>query len=89
MSKALVYLWVTQSKRKALHAVKCLRRPTTLIGSLAVASLVGFCFHFRHQEFMGNLVGGRSLVGGAILMFCGSLFQGFLQRGLVFEPADV
>jgi len=89
MKNALAYLWVSLAKRKALHFFKSLRRPTTLIGFLAVASLVGFCIHFRHHELMGHLVEPRTLVGGALILFGGSLFQGFSQRGVLFEPADI
>jgi hypothetical protein len=89
MNRAMAYLWVTLAKRKALHFLNSLRRPTTLIGFLAVVCLVGFCFHFRRHEIMGHLVEPRSLTGGALIMLCGSLFRGFLQRGLVFDPADI
>src|SRR5436189_3429571 len=89
MKNPLVYLWVSLAKRKLLQWCRSLRRPTTLIGFLAVACLVGFCIHFRHHEVMGHLVERRALAGGALIMLCGSLFRGFLQRGLVFEPADI
>src|SRR3974390_1743344 len=89
MRNALTYLWVSLAKRKALHFFMSLRRPTTLIGFLAVVSLVGFCVHFRRHEVMGHLVQPRALAGSALIMFAGSLFRGFLQRGLLLEPADI
>jgi hypothetical protein len=89
MKNALAYLWVSLAKRKALHFFKSLRRPTTLIGFVAVVFLVGFCIHFRRHEVMAHLVEPRMLAGGALIMFAGSLFRGFLQRGLLFEPADI
>jgi hypothetical protein len=38
---------------------------------------------------MAHLVEPRMLAGGALIMVAGSLFRGFLQRGLLFEPADI
>ena len=89
MNRPLAYLWITLAKRRALHLLSSLRRPTTLVGFGAVVCLVGVCFHFRKEEFMGYLVDPRSLIGAALLMVGGALFRGFLQRGLVFEPADL
>jgi hypothetical protein len=89
MKNALAYLWISLAKRKALHFFKSLGRPTTLIGFVAVLFLVGFCIHFRRQEVMAHLVEPRSLAGGALIMFAGSLFRGFSQRGLLFESADI
>ena len=89
MKDALAYLWITLAKRRALHFVNSLRRPTTLVGFAAVVCLIGVCFHFRKHEFMGRLVEPRCLTGAAWLMIGGALFRGFLQRGLVFEPADI
>ena len=56
MKNALAYLWVSLAKRKALHFFKSLRRPTTLIGFVAVVSLVCFFIHFRRHEIMAHLV---------------------------------
>lgn len=89
MNRALLYLWFSLLRRRCLSFVRSLRRPTTLIGVLAVASLLGFLFYFRHEKFMGELVRNQSLVGGALIMLAGSTFKGFLQRGLLCEPADI
>ncbi|HTL59664.1 MAG TPA: putative ABC exporter domain-containing protein [Candidatus Limnocylindrales bacterium] len=89
MNRSLIYLWVTLLKRKSLHFCKSLRRPATAIGFLAVLALIGFLFYFRREEWVGHLLERRVLVGGAMIMLCGSLFKGFLQRGLVFEPPDL
>jgi hypothetical protein len=89
MNAALLYLCLTLLKRRSLHFCRSLRRPTTLIGFAAVLCLVGFLFHHRGQEVFGQLVRRESLIGGALVMLGGSLFKGFLQRGLVFEPPDI
>ena len=89
MNPALTYLWVTLLKRKSLHFCRSLRRPATAIGFLAVLALIGFFFYFRREEWVGHLVEPRILGGAAMIMLCGSLFKGFLQRGLVFEPPDI
>ena len=89
MSSALLYLCLTLLKRRLLHFCRGLRRPTTLIGFAAVLWLVGFLFRYRGHEVFGQLVRRESLIGGALVMLCGSLFKGFLQRGLVFEPPDI
>jgi hypothetical protein len=82
-------LWLVLLKRKALAFGRSLRRPTTFIGFLAVVSLLGFLFYFRNHEFVGNLVRRENLIGAALVMLCGSVFKGFLNRGLVFEPPDI
>jgi hypothetical protein len=89
MNPALLYLWWALLKRRTLRFIRSLRRPTTLIGFAAVSCLVGFLFHHREHEVFGQLVRKESLIGGALVMLCGSLFKGFLQRGLVFEPPDI
>src|SRR5262245_24604466 len=89
MNRALFYLWLSLLKRKAMQRIRSLRRPTTLIGFLAITALVGFTFYFRRHEVVAHLVERRVLIGGGLLMLCASLFRGFLQRGLAFEPADI
>ena len=89
MNPALGYLRWTLAKRRLLHFCKSLRRPTTLLGFLAVVCLFGFGFYYRHLEVMGRLVSTPGLAGGALIMFCASAFRGFLQRGLVFQAADI
>jgi len=89
VNRALLYLWFSLLRRKALKFAYSLRRPTSLVGFLAVVSLLGFLFYFRHHKLMGELVRRENLVGGALVMLCGSLFKGFLQRGLECEPADI
>jgi hypothetical protein len=89
MRLALTYLWFTLLKRKVLHLCRGLRRPTTLIGCAALLSFVGFLFYYRHHEVFAQLVRRETLIGGMLVMLCGSVFKGFLQRGLVFEPPDV
>jgi len=89
MNRALVYLWFTLLKRRAFYFCLGLRRPTTFIGFAAVAGLIGFLFYYRKHEIFGQLVRRETLTGCALLMLCGSLFKGFLQRGLVFEPPDL
>jgi len=89
MNRALGYLWLALLKRRALHFLRGLRRPTTLLGFAALAFFLSWMFCLRREEVFGQLVRPASLVGGAMLMLGGSLFKGFLQRGLVFEPADV
>lgn len=89
MNAALLYLCLTLLKRRALHFCRGLRRPTVLIGFAALVSVAGFLFHHRDDEIFGQLVRRESLIGCALIMLCGSLFKGFLQRGLVFEPPDL
>jgi hypothetical protein len=89
VNRALLYLWVAQLRGKLLKYVHSLRRPTSLVGFLAVASLLGFLFYFRRHKFMGELVRRENLIGAGVAMLWGSLFKGFLQRGLVCEPPDV
>jgi hypothetical protein len=89
MNQALFYLWLALLKRRTLRFVRSLRRPTTLIGAISVASLLGFLFYFREHKVMGEVVRSENLVGAGLIMLCGSLFKGFLQRGLVCELADI
>src|SRR6266404_1087993 len=89
MSRALIYLWFSLRKRGLFQFARSLRRSTSLIGFAAVLALLGFIFYFRHHEIFGRLVRREALIGGALVMICGSLFKGFLQRGLVFEPPDL
>jgi hypothetical protein len=89
MNGALTYLWLTLLKRRAFYLVRCLRRPATLIGFAALLFLIGILFHYRRAGGFAQLVRTESLIGGAILMLGGALFKGFLQRGLIFEPADI
>ena len=89
MNPALLYLWFALLKRRAIHFVRGLRRPTTLVGYLYVLGLLGVLFWFRHNEIFGRLVQRDNLITAAVLMFVGSFIKGFWQRGLVFEPADI
>jgi hypothetical protein len=89
MNRALIYLWLVLLKRKTFHFLRGLRHPTTLIGIGSLVFFVGFLFFHRQAEVFGQLVRREILIGGALLMLGGSLFKGFLQRGLVFEPPDV
>jgi hypothetical protein len=90
---ALLYLWLSLSRRRAWHFCHRLCRPATLVGFVIglawAAGLAVFLFHHRHDEIFGQLVRRENLVGGALVMLGGSLFKGFVQRGLIFEPADV
>ncbi len=86
---ALAYLWLRLLKRRLLQSARGLRRPTTLIGAVGVTSLVGCLFYYRHEEIFAQVVRPESLAGGALVMLCGSLFKGFLQRGLAFAPPDI
>jgi hypothetical protein len=89
MNQALTYLWFSLLKRKALRFVTSLRRPTTLIGFVALAFGLGFWFYYRRVDFFAHLVRSEVLIACALVMLGGSVFKGFLQRGLVFEPPDV
>src|SRR5436190_13393226 len=89
MNRALFFLWFTLLKRRLLQFSCGLRRPTNLIGFVAVIALLAFMFHYRRHEAFGYLVRRESLIGGALIMVCGSLFKGFLQRGLVFDLPDL
>ena len=89
MSHPLIYLWLTLLKRQTLYHLRGLKRPTTLIGFVALSSLLGFFLYFRAQHGITARMGRASLVGAGLVMLGGSLFKGFLQRGLVFDPADV
>jgi hypothetical protein len=89
MNTALNYLWLTLLRSKVRRFCRGLRRPATLIGFAALASLFGVLLHFRTEPFFAELVRPESLVGGMMIMLGGSVFQGFLHRGLVFEPPDL
>src|SRR6266536_2712153 len=89
MNWALSYLGLTLLKRKALRFCSDLRRPTRLMGFAAMLSLAGFLYHFRDYELFERLSRREAWIGCALVMLGGSLFKGFLRRGLVFEPADV
>src|SRR5690242_13141264 len=89
MSTALAFLYLALVKRRALHLCRSLRRPATFLGYAAVAALVAVLFYFRHEELFTQVVRRESLFGLALVMLGGSLFKGFLQRGLAFEPPDL
>ncbi len=89
MNRALFYLWFTQIKRRLLRFATGLRRPSMFLGFAAVVSSNAFLFHYRHEEMFAQVVRPASLVGGALIMLYGSVFTGFRQRGLVFEPPDL
>jgi len=89
MNRALFYLAIALLKGKTLHFCRRLRRPGSLVGFLAVCCLLGFFFHYRHHAIADYLVRREVLVGGVLLMLGGSLFKGFVQRGLAFDPPDV
>lgn len=89
MNKALFYLWFRLLRSKILQFCRALRRPTTLIGFVAILFAAGCLFHFRRHEWVGHLVDSRVLAGGAGFMVFASLFKGFLQRGLTFDPPDI
>ena len=89
MNRALLYLWLTLLKQRMWYFCRSLRRPATLIGFVAVLALVLFLFYFRGHEVVGRVLGSKNLIGAALVMLCGSVFKGFLQRGLIFEPPDI
>lgn len=89
MNPALTYLWLALLKRRFLHFARSLRRPGTLIGFVAIASLLGFFFYHRHSEYIGRFLQQRNMAGLMLVMLGGSLFKGFTQRGLVFDPPDI
>ena len=89
MNRALLYLWWSLLQRRARGFFRSLRRPTSLIGALAVAAFLGILFYFRESKFMGELVRKQCLLGGALVLLWGSMFKGFLQRGLLCELADI
>lgn len=89
MNQALLYLWFVLLKRRTLHFIRELRRPTTLIGFAALGFCFSFWFYHRHNELFAYLVRREVLIGGALLMLGGSLLKGFWHRGLVFDPPDV
>ncbi|HTL16636.1 MAG TPA: putative ABC exporter domain-containing protein [Patescibacteria group bacterium] len=89
MNHALLFLWACLLRRRTTRFIRGLRRPASCIGLLAVMGLLGFLFYFRDQKFVGQLVRKENLIGAGLVMGCGSVFKGFLQRGLLCEPADV
>ncbi len=89
MNRALLYLWATLLKRRLIRAGASLRRPTSLIGFASMVALIAVVFHYRHGTFYADIVQPKCLAGAALLMACGSVFMGFNQRGLVFEPPDL
>src|SRR5438552_11199629 len=54
-----------------------------------MVGLVGLLLYFREHEFVGQLVRRETAIGCGLIMLGGSVFKGFLRRGLAFEPADV
>ena len=89
MNRALLYLWLALLKRQVLHFIRGLRQPGTLIGIAALIFMAGFLFRQRHHEWFAELVRPGVFVGGILVMLGGSIFKGFLQRGLVFDPPDI
>ncbi|MBC8001249.1 MAG: hypothetical protein H7X97_01560 [Opitutaceae bacterium] len=89
MNRALIYLWLALLKRQALHFVRGLRQPGALIGIAALGFMAVFLFRQRHHEWFAELVRPEMFTGGILIMLCGSVFKGFLQRGLVFDPPDI
>src|SRR4051812_2012774 len=88
MSRALLYLWLSLLKRGALRWIGKLRHPSNAIGIASLIFGLGMAYHFRHEEFFGQIVRPEVLLGCGLMMVCGSLLKGFLQRGLVFELPD-
>lgn len=86
---ALLYLSLALLKGKSRQFLRNLRRPTTAIGFASLLFVFGILFHFRHETFFREVVRPETITGAALVMVCGSFFKGFLQRGLVFELADV
>jgi hypothetical protein len=89
MNPALTYLWFSLLRRKALSYAHSLRKPLSLLGFLAVISLLAFLFYFHKHHLVGQLVRRENLIGAALVMLWGSVFKGFLQRGFACEPADI
>jgi hypothetical protein len=89
MNRALTYLYFCLLKRRMQEVCLSLRRPTKLIAFAALACFLAFLFHYRDRPELARLVRPECLVGGALVMLGGSLFKGFMQRGLVFDPPDV
>jgi Putative ABC exporter len=89
MNRALTYLWLSLLKRRGRHFCRGLLRPTSLLGFIALVSLFSFGFYYRRAEAFFHLVRPAALMGGALVMLGGSVFRGFNQRGLVFEPPDL
>ncbi|HZR18328.1 MAG TPA: putative ABC exporter domain-containing protein [Verrucomicrobiae bacterium] len=89
MNRALLFLWTALLRGRALRFMRGLRRPTSCLGLVATLVLLGFLFYFRNEKLFGQLVRKENLVGAGLIMVCGSIFKGFLQRGLRCEPADI
>jgi hypothetical protein len=86
---ALLYLAFALLKGKSRQFLRNLRRPTTALGFGSLLFVFGILFHFRHETFFAELMRPATILGAVLIMLCGSLFKGFLQRGLVFELADI
>lgn len=89
MNRALFFLWTALLRGRTLRFVRGLRRPTSCLGLAAVVVLLGVLFYFRNEKFFVRLLRTENLVGASLVMLCGSIFKGFLQRGLLCEPADI
>jgi hypothetical protein len=89
MRRALIFLWLTLLQRRVARAVLGCRRPTSLIGFAAVAAFLGFLYYHRQDPIFAWCVRPEALFGGALIMIGGAVFNGFRQRGLVFEPPDI
>jgi hypothetical protein len=88
MNRALFYLWFSLVKRGVIRGIRKLRHPSSAIGIASLAFAFGLAFHFRHEEFYRQIIRAEVLAGCALVMLCGSMFKGFLQRGLVFQLPD-
>lgn len=88
MSRALLFLWISLLRRGASRGLRKLKHPANAIGIAALAFAFGMAFHFRHEDFYRQMLRTEVLTGCGLLMLCGSVFKGFLQRGLVFELPD-
>jgi hypothetical protein len=89
MNKALVFLYWTLLRRKVLHFCRDLRRPVNLISALIVCTLLGVLVYHRNDAEFVKFITRVPLWFVLSLLFVVSLCRGFMQRGLVFESADV
>jgi hypothetical protein len=64
VNRALLYLSWSLLRSKLQRFIRSLRKPTSLIGFLAVVTLLGFLFYFRDQKFVAQLVRRENLIGG-------------------------